>query len=735
MELEIEEFARLEQIFALALMKNPSVPWWTMYLNYILRRNNLMTDSTGNARKTIAQVYEFVLGKLGIDKDSGTLWKNYIEFVKQGPGSIGAAGWQDQQKMDSLRKVYRQAVSIPTDATRELWTAYHQFETGLNKQTAHRFMQDKTPAFLKASESFVQMSNMTKHLHRDILPRLPPAVGCEGDLEYQEQVNIWKEWIRWERDDPLELKDDDNAEYKKRIFYVYQQATMNLPFEPEFWYEAAEYCFDHNMESEGNDFLANGIDANPESCLLAFRRADRIETTTVREETEDNESLSARGVAVREPYDRVINALYALAKKTKERQDKSIEQIDEAISNQMPQSAVEKDEVDSEQEATRKRLEAEREAQINAVKTTSDTQINLIHKTLTFAWIALMRAMRRVEGKYQARELFKESRKRGRLTSDIYTASAMMEHNCYKDASAAKIFARGLTLYPVDENFALEYIRFLTQINDTTNARATFESVVNKLIAKPELVHKAKGLFYFFHTYESRYGELSQVSKLEKRMAILFPSDPQLSRFAHRYEGSQGDSTFDPIRARPLISMAVQARPPNVYTSIESGHHGRAASAARVTPQASTYLSPRPAAAQLAMLDHVPRLSPKRAFPDDFGSGSDRPMKLARGESPVLKGAAGRRLESAKRRLEPQVQALPSNINFFLSILPKAKYFDALKGQIPASATVSLLQKVTRIGGDQGSDGIGMARGGSSGGGVANYGNHPLPQPPSYGYR
>jgi len=42
-----------------------------------------------------------------------------------------------------------------------------------------------------------------------------------------------------------------------------------------------------------------------------------------------------------------------------------------------------------------------------------------------------------------------------------------MEHHCYKDPSAAKIFGRGLTLFPEDEMFALEYLKHLIDIGDS----------------------------------------------------------------------------------------------------------------------------------------------------------------------------------------------------------------------------------------------------------------------------
>jgi hypothetical protein len=54
-------------------------------------------------------------------------------MLKTGPGNLGGTSWQDMQKMDTLRKVYQRAVSIPHNATLEIWREYDKFEMGMNK--------------------------------------------------------------------------------------------------------------------------------------------------------------------------------------------------------------------------------------------------------------------------------------------------------------------------------------------------------------------------------------------------------------------------------------------------------------------------------------------------------------------------------------------------------------------------------------------------------------------------
>ena len=70
-----------------------------------------------------------------MDKDSGRLWADYIQFIKSGPGVVGQTDWQGQQKMDLLRKAYTRAICIPNQAVESIWKDYTNFEMNLNKVT------------------------------------------------------------------------------------------------------------------------------------------------------------------------------------------------------------------------------------------------------------------------------------------------------------------------------------------------------------------------------------------------------------------------------------------------------------------------------------------------------------------------------------------------------------------------------------------------------------------------
>lgn len=320
---------------------------------------------------------------------------------------------------------------------------------------------------MTARSSFTELQNITRDLIRTSLPRLPPVLGTDGDVEFSQQVEIWKRWIQWEKGDPLVLKEEDSAAFRNRVVYVYKQALMALRFVPEMWFEAAEFCFINGTESEGDDFLRQGMDANPESCLLAFKRADRFEITS-----ESEQDPIKRGVKVREPYDRVLDALYDLIAKARTRESQDVERMEKMFAEYIPGKQQSKNEDEDDDQGDAKAMETMKNVQIDAVRNAHAVQIVILSKTVSFAWIGLMRAMRRVQGKGKpgeapgSRQIFADARKKGRITSDVYIASALIEYHCYKDPAATKIFERGAKLFPEDEDFALEYLKHLIDIND-----------------------------------------------------------------------------------------------------------------------------------------------------------------------------------------------------------------------------------------------------------------------------
>lgn len=324
---------------------------------------------------------------------------------------------------------------------------------------------------MSAKSANIALDNITRSLKRHNLPRLPPAPGFDGSQEFQEQVELWKKWIAWEKDDPLVLATDEPKAFKHRVMYCYKQALMALRFWPEIWVDAAEWCFRNDVKENdkdtGTEMLMSGIKANPESVLLAFKHADHVEVNYPAKEGD----ISEYAKAVRKPFDDVLDTLYAMGDKVKEREKMEVTTLKQSAAQEPAVESVEQDYDDDAQKQPKKSAAEER---ILAIQKGYAVEGQLLSRTISFVWIAMARAMRRIQGKGNQtdgglRKVFTDARQKGRLTSDVYIAVALLESVVYKDPVGAKIFERGARLFPNDEGFIIEYLKFLHGKDDTTS--------------------------------------------------------------------------------------------------------------------------------------------------------------------------------------------------------------------------------------------------------------------------
>lgn len=332
---------------------------------------------------------------------------------------------------------------------------------------------------MSAKSGNIALDNITRNLNRVNLPRLPPAPGFDGDEEFREQVQLWKKWIAWEKDDPLVLKEDEPKSYTQRVMYCYKQALMAMRFWPEMWVDAAEWCYENdireNEKEMGTEFLTQGIAANPESVLLALKYADKMEATYPGKEGDKSEYAKA----VRHPYDNILDTLYAMGDKVKEREKLEVSTLKQAAANEP--TVHESVEANDDEDSDKPKLSAT-EQRIQAIQQGYATESQTLSRTISYVWIALARAMRRIQGKGNQtegglRKVFIDARKKGRLTSDVYVAVALLESVVYKDPVGSKIFERGAKLFPNDEGFMIEYLRFLHSKDDTTSELHTSHMV------------------------------------------------------------------------------------------------------------------------------------------------------------------------------------------------------------------------------------------------------------------
>lgn len=337
---------------------------------------------------------------------------------------------------------------------------------------------------MTARSANTAMENITRGLKRTTLPRLPPVPGFDGDQQFLEQVKLWNAWIDWEKDDPLVLKSEDLASYQRRVLHVYKHALMALRFWPEMWASAAEWCFEMGIVRDGKElglkFLIDGATANPESALLALKHADRIELT--QRIGEDEQAKATLAQAVRVPYDKVLDTLYDMIKRLREKETSAVAKIQEDTTTEQTALGAGGPENDDDEGEIKESsgFVTSKQDRIKAVQDGFAVQIQMLSQQISYLWIALARAFRRFQGQGKSspptglRGIFTEARGKGRLTSEVYIAIAHIEWDVYQDAVATKIFERGSRLFPDSEHFFVEYLKHLHARRDFTSKFLTF---------------------------------------------------------------------------------------------------------------------------------------------------------------------------------------------------------------------------------------------------------------------
>ncbi|RKP25134.1 hypothetical protein SYNPS1DRAFT_16123 [Syncephalis pseudoplumigaleata] len=474
-----------EAIFARSLREVLSVDLWKSYLAYVQRNN----EHGGNeGRQIVLKAFETALQYIGMDKDAGGIWSDYIAFIKAGETS---STYEEQQKMDATRRAYRRVIAIPVMNVEALWRDYDAFENGLSRMTAKKFLAEQSPIYMTARTAARELKQLSEPLQRGSLP-CPPRWS---DKEMS-QLAAWRRYLDWEKSDPLKI--EDAAARYARISFAYKQAMMVLRFYPEVWFQAASFALEHSRNEEAIQILKSAIDIMPHSFLVNFALAEIYE--------ERKQVAEARAL-----YEKFLDQLSDDIAKMNESMTAEIAafeaqhqrggNIDGGGGADMATSSTTDafGETDGEEREEARRL-----------------------RGYTLAAIVMMRFVRRAEGIKVARQVFSRTRKSPHITYHLFVASALMEYYCSKEAAiAGRVFELGLKSFS-DPDYIREYLDYLIRTNDNNNARALFERTINMMPAD-----RAQDVWRLFLDYTCDYEELTNAKEVEKRYLAAYPQGKQ----------------------------------------------------------------------------------------------------------------------------------------------------------------------------------------------------------------
>ncbi|KIO34711.1 hypothetical protein M407DRAFT_63724 [Tulasnella calospora MUT 4182] len=489
-------FQRAEALFARFLRPSPSVELWKFYLTYVRRINTNTGDPA--IRDIVRKAYEFALAHVGHDMESGQIWRDYIDFLKTALDS--RTTWDAQQKMDALRSAYHRAVVIPLDNVEALWRELDQYENGLNKITAKKFLQDLSPGYMTAKTALRDLKRLlgpisTPTLSTAVSPsafNLPPYPTWSNDDRVL--AGHWKAYLKWEEGNPLVL--EDQAALHNRIISAYRKAIARMRFFPDIAWLAYHTLATLGKTEEAVATLKQGILSNPASPVLSFAYAELMEGQKNIKEVNDT-------------YNSLIETMH-----------KNLEDLQTEIEEEVAaaRAAVLHGDVNEQDPTTPAVIEAEDRARKTRERRSKDMEA--ARNELGVVWVMWMRFSRRSEGLRPARAVFARARKDKWCPWVVYEAAALMEYHCTKASDVAtKIFEIGLKQFADNIDYVVRYLNFLISINDDNNARALFERTISTFPGE-----KGRPLWERWSRYEFNFSDLAASQKLEQRMAEALPS-------------------------------------------------------------------------------------------------------------------------------------------------------------------------------------------------------------------
>ncbi|EGW33275.1 uncharacterized protein SPAPADRAFT_151132 [Spathaspora passalidarum NRRL Y-27907] len=536
-ELNRGEKQKVESLFQQCFAITDSVELCRLYVDYVRSAADFITGGE-QARGTVIQAFEFAIGKVGIDINSDGLWNDYLGFLKSWTPS---ANWEQQQKVDLVRKVYKKYLVIPTENIETSWSQYTKWENELNPATAQKFISEKSAEFMLARSWHTEWNNLTeKKLKRTVSPY---SVVGEHQETIHHQLNLWLKWIELEKKNTLEIKDETLIE--KRISYVYKQATYALPFVPQLWFTYSKYLLFNNEEANLGACIAllkDGASLNPKSMLLSFQLAELYE----KDGSFDN---------AKETFNDLINALTNEFNGVKSQ----INELNEQLKQKTEDDNEENSETTEKKEFKISLADSKRLVKLEEIQ-------QRLADSITLAYIKLMVASKRARDIKEARNVFKTARKFENIGYEIFVESALLEHYTGNPKTALKIFDLGKKFFSTNGKFLLAYLDYLIMINDAEAMRSTLQtsdtsiskeiSSISESLAlgdldpitkerkEKELKIKKEYLRKLFKKYISfaaDYLQMDVTNSFVKKYEQLLPEDDPIDLFTDRYKLGQSN--------------------------------------------------------------------------------------------------------------------------------------------------------------------------------------------------
>lgn len=555
-ELNRGDFQRVVDLFAKCLPITSDVDLCRTYVLYVRRVNDVITGGE-KARSTVVSAFDFAVNKCGIDVDSSDLWNDYLNFFKTW---TPATSWEQQQKNDLIRKLYKRCLVIPSTRIESMWSDYTKWENEVSTPNiASKNIADLSTEYMEARSWNTEWRNVTKNLIRRRL--LPVSATDDTNNVVEGQLEAWLNWLEFEKKNSLNLKEQD---LQHRIEYVYKRSIAILPFVPEVWFRYNKFLLQENEDANKGqciELLTDGIRLNPTSFLLCFQLA----------ELHEKDGLFPKA---QEIFDNSIKAFVdkfsAVQLDIDEIKENSAKRAGVATSSKTEKQDA-GDNSDSEDDAADQPVVQYTESEALKMLDLKSKLLDL-NKTITTLYIKLMALCKRSQGIKEVRSVFKQRKNFKTMGYEFYVENALIEFYTDNKKIADKVFDLAMKSYNKDGGFLYAYLDYLILTNSIESIKVFFETAlsnltkeiaadkealqlasINILEQKQKSENVKRNEFFMrkmirrYINFASNYLDLDTVLSLEKRYTQYFPEDDDMALFIDRYKanGFDGVAKYD----------------------------------------------------------------------------------------------------------------------------------------------------------------------------------------------
>ncbi|KAK6465046.1 hypothetical protein DFJ63DRAFT_5057 [Scheffersomyces coipomensis] len=564
-ELSRDELDRVENLFQKCFSITDSVELCRLYVAYVRRVKDVRIGGE-KARGTIIQAFEFAIDKVGLDLLSGQLWNDYIEFLKDWTPT---ATWEQQQKVDLIRKVYKKYLVIPSETLETAWTQYTKWENEVNPATATKFISEKSAEFMLARSWNTEWNNVTERsLERSI--HEGGIIGLNAK-QNEKQLTYWLNWVELEKKNILELKDSNQVE--KRITYVYKQSTFALPFISELWFKFSKYLLFSNEEanlSKCIELLSEGLKLNPRSLIISFQLSELFEKENSFDRAKE---IYTKLVDVLINDHKLVSGEIELINGSTTASTNGNNDVNMEDSSVTPEPTItlninnnknNNDDDDDDDD------EISNSASANIVQLSEGDKVKLkdlnktreeLESSITLAYVKYMTASKRASGIEGARKVFKQAKKFKNIGYQLFVENALLEHYTDHKKIAVRILELAMKTYGTHGPFLTAYLNYLINLNDVDNIRILIQtadtnlskelSSLNDELQNPDLIQYKKDLIVIeiekkkrylrtllksYISYASTYLSLDVAQSFAKKYEQNFPDDDPIDLFTDRYK-------------------------------------------------------------------------------------------------------------------------------------------------------------------------------------------------------